>query len=155
MCSTVDNVSSNTTCYWGEIFPVMTFNIKATDLVWNGYFQRDNPVFYLGPHLGITDRPPCMGDSRTNTCQPQVWYPVGQIWNSTPATFFSGVFSYSSIYRLFYLWHAGFNNKGNIMVLTAYVHSLLELRRKVRLSRINSLILCSTIEFWCWYPTPD
>ena len=103
MCSTVDNVSSNTTCYWGEIFPVMTFNIKATDLVWNGYFQRDNPVFYLGPHLGITDRPPCMGDSRTNTCQPQVWYPVGQIWNSTPATFFSGVFSYSSIYRLFYL----------------------------------------------------
>ena len=36
MGSAAENVLSQATWYWGEIYPVLVFNIRSTDLEWNG-----------------------------------------------------------------------------------------------------------------------
>ena len=41
MCLTVENVSSKTTWYWGEIYLVLLLNTRATGPVWNGECTRD------------------------------------------------------------------------------------------------------------------
>ena len=81
--------------------------------------------------------------------QPQVWYSVGQIWNFTPENFYSGVFTYLSISSLLYLWNCFLEEKVHSMVLTASGHSLLAWSSRVRLARVNYLIMRSTI-YYCW-----
>ena len=92
MWSTVDNMLSNTTWFWGETCPFMVFNTRANDHMWNGECPRYTTVLALGSHLGRTADPPCSGASRKNMGQPQVCYSIRKIWNSTPENFCSGVF---------------------------------------------------------------
>ena len=80
----------------------------------------------------------------------------GSLWGdfgTTPETFCSGIFPSSSTYGLLYLCHASLKEKDHILVLTASGHNLVAWRRRVRLPRVNSLILWSTIAFWWWEPT--
>ena len=85
---------------------------------------------------------------RTNTGQPQVWYFVGNIWNSTFTNFWFGFFPSFSISRMLYLLHASFDDNGHIMVITASGHIIVECRKSLRLPMVNSLILHSKIVFW-------
>ena len=103
----------------------------------------------LGSCLGIPPGPTFRGAYRTKTGQPQVWQSVGKFWNSTPAKFCSGIFLSLSISSMLYLWYASLKEKFHSVVLTAYGHSMVVWRRRFRLPRVNSFILCSTIVF-CW-----
>ena len=67
--------------------PVMISDIKTTSCAWNWGCTRYTSVLSLGSHLGSPGNPHCRGVSRTDTGQLQVWYSIGQIWNSTPANF--------------------------------------------------------------------
>ena len=148
----VENVSSKTTCYWGGTCPVLVFNNIANEPVWNGECPRYTQVLFLFTHLGSPASSPYRGAARIKTGKPQVWYSIGKIWNSMPANLCSGVFLYSPISRMFYLWHAVLNDKVHLMLLTASFHSMVAWRRRVYQPRVNSLILRSKITFWWWEP---
>ena len=70
VCFTVDKVSSNTTWYWGGIYPVLMLNNKSVNPSWNGKWPRDTWALSVGSYLGIPTRSPCMELSRTNIGQP-------------------------------------------------------------------------------------
>ena len=72
MCSTLQNVLSNTALFWGGTCPVLVFNTSSTDPVWNDQFSRQIPFLSLGYHLGIPVGPPCRGGYRMKMGKPQV-----------------------------------------------------------------------------------
>ena len=73
MCSTVDNVTSKTSWYWGETCPVLVFNNRAAEPEWNGDSPMYTTVLDLGSHLGSPASPPCSKSYRTMTGHSQVW----------------------------------------------------------------------------------
>ena len=68
--------------------------------------------------------------------------------NSTSENFYSVVFLSSSIFSMFYLWHVNLKYRVNSMLLKNSGHSMVAWRRRVRLLRVNFLILQSAIMFW-------